>query len=33
MLDSFNIILNRIFGVETSKFCDLLRNILMDVTT
>ena len=36
MLDSIyhmtlKLIKNRIFGVKTSRFCHLLRNVIMDV--
>ena len=30
---TLKLIKNLIFGVETSRFCDLLGNVKMDVTT
>ena len=38
MIDSIyhmklELIKNLIFGLKTSRFCDLLRNVIMDITT
>ena len=30
---TFKLLQNRIFGMKTSRFCHLLRNVIMDVIT